>query len=125
MARILLVEDNADVERVLADFLRTLGHDVITASSAEEARHITASARVSLALIDCLMRGEQGDSLGEYISQLGVPTILTSGDPHYLETLGGRGLPFLPKPFRLGALEEVISRILEANQGKQPGVANN
>jgi CheY-like chemotaxis protein len=113
MGRILLVEDDADVERIVSEFLATLGHFVISASSAQQARFVVASEPVDLALIDCLMKGEQGDSLAEYVSQLGIPTILTSGDPHYLKTIGGQDLPFLAKPFRLVTLEELISRILQ------------
>ena len=65
------------------------------------------------------MSGEQGNSLAEHVSQLGIPTILTSGDPHYLETLDGQEVPFLPKPFRLTALEELVSRILQPKVGNQ------
>jgi DNA-binding NtrC family response regulator len=119
MARILLVEDDAAVEQTVSEFLRSIGHWVISAFSAEQARLILVSDRVDLALIDCLMSGEQGNSLAEHVSQLGIPTILTSGDPHYLETLDGREAPFLPKPFRLTALEELISRILQPNAGSQ------
>jgi DNA-binding NtrC family response regulator len=86
MACILVVEDDADVGLIVGDFLETLGHSVISASSAQHARSVVATKSVDVALIDCLMKGEQGDSLAEYVSQLGTPTILTSGDPQYLET---------------------------------------
>lgn len=119
MARILLVEDDAAVEQTVSEFLRSIGNCVISASSAEQARLILVSDRVDLALIDCLMSGEQGNSLAEHVSQLGIPTILTSGDPHYLETLDGQEVPFLPKPFRLTALEELVSRILQPKVGNQ------
>jgi DNA-binding NtrC family response regulator len=64
-------------------------------------------------LIDCLMSGEQGNALAEHATGLGVATILTSGDPHYLETLPEQSYPFLPKPFRLTALGELVSRALQ------------
>ena len=121
MGRILLVEDDADVGRIVSEFLGTLGHSVTSASSAQQARSVVASESVDLALIDCLMKGEQGASLAEYVSQLGIPTILTSGDPHYLETLGGQDRPFLPKPFRLLALKALISRIMQAKSGEPIG----
>jgi DNA-binding NtrC family response regulator len=119
MARISLVEDDAAVERTVSEFLRSIGHCVVSAFSAEQARLILVSGRVDLALIDCLMSGEQGNSLAEHISQLGIPTILTSGDPHYLESLDGREVPFLPKPFRLTTLEELVSRMLQPKAGDQ------
>src|SRR5437764_1228267 len=81
MAHILFVEDDADVQSVVSEFLVTLGHRLTCASSAEQARLSLASEPVDLALVDCLMSGEQGNSLAEYASKLGVPTILTSGDP--------------------------------------------
>jgi two-component system, OmpR family, response regulator len=113
--RILVVEDDADVQSVVLEFLRTAGHDVLSAASAEQARRLLASEVIDLALIDCLMGGEQGDSLAEHAARLGVPTILTSGDPHYLEALPEQSFPFLPKPFRLTALDELISRTLRTS----------
>jgi two-component system, OmpR family, response regulator len=114
MTRILLVEDDADVQVVVSEFVGTMGYDVVSAASAEEARCALAMNPVDLAVIDCLMSGEQGSSLAEHCQKLGIPTILTSGDPHYLELLGNQTQPFLPKPFRLGELSELISRVLRA-----------
>jgi DNA-binding NtrC family response regulator len=112
MAHILLVEDDADVQSVISEFLVTLGHRLTCASSAEQARLFLAREPVDIALIDCLMSGEQGNSLAEHASKLGVPTILTSGDPQYIETLAEHHFPFLAKPFRLTSLDELIARTL-------------
>jgi DNA-binding NtrC family response regulator len=112
--RILLVEDDTEVQTIVAEFLDTIGHHVLSAASAEQARLLLANEPFDLALIDCLMSGEQGNSLAEHARELGVPTILTSGDPHYLEALSDQSFPFLPKPFRLTALDELISRTLNA-----------
>lgn len=118
MAQILLVEDDSDVQIVVSEFLSTIGHQVISASSAKQARHALADKAVDLAVIDCLMSGEQGNSLAEHVRELGIPAVMTSGDPHYLEILGDQTLPFLAKPFRLGELSELISRILPAPTGE-------
>jgi two-component system phosphate regulon response regulator OmpR len=112
MARILLVEDDADVQSVVSEYLVSVGHRLTRASSAEEARLFLASEPVDLALVDCLMSGEQGNSLAEHASELGIPTILTSGDPHYIETCSEHPFPFLAKPFRLTSLDELIARTL-------------
>jgi DNA-binding NtrC family response regulator len=121
MAHILLVEDDADVQSVVSEFLVTLGHRLSCASSAQEARLFLASEPVDLALVDCLMSGEQGNSLAEHASKLGVPTILTSGDPHYIETRSNHPFPFLPKPFRLTSLDELIARTLHKLGGDPLG----
>ena len=112
MAHILFVEDDADVQSIVSEFLVSLGHRLTCASSAEQARLFLAGEPVDLALIDCLMSGEQGNSLAEHASTLGIPTILTSGDPHYIETCSAHPFPFLPKPFRLTSLDELIVRTL-------------
>jgi DNA-binding NtrC family response regulator len=112
MAHILVVEDDSDVQSVISEFLVTLGHRLTCASSAEEARLFLAGEPVDLALVDCLMSGEQGNSLAEHASKLGIPIILTSGDPHYIETRAEHPFPFLAKPFRLTSLDELIARTL-------------
>jgi DNA-binding NtrC family response regulator len=116
---ILVVEDDADVQAVVIEFLQATGYQVLSAASAEEARHVLACAFVDLALIDCVMSREQGDSLAEHASRLGIATILTSGDPHYLETSADQSFPFLAKPFRLTALGELIERTLGAAKARQ------
>ncbi len=70
MAHILLVEDDADVQVVVSEFLESLGHQMTSASSAKQARQVLASGPVHLALVDCLMHGDQGSSLAEHASKL-------------------------------------------------------
>lgn len=112
MSHILVVEDDTDVQSLVSEFLVTRGHRLTCASSAQEARLFLASEPLDLALVDCLMSGEQGNSLAEHASKLGVPTILTSGDPHFIETCSKHPFPFLAKPFRLTSLDELIARTL-------------
>ncbi len=116
MAHILLVEDDADVQMVVSEFLATLGHRVTSASSAQEARLFLKGQLVDLALVDCLMSGEQGNSLAEHAWKLGIPTILTSGDPHFIERRSEHPFPFLPKPFRLTSLNEMIVSALHESR---------
>ena len=112
MAHILIVEDDVDVRLIVSEFLATVGHRVTSASSAEQARLVLGSEPVDIAVIDCLMSGERGNSLAEHTLRLGIPTILTSGDPDSIETRSERSFPFLPKPFRLASLDELIVRTL-------------
>jgi DNA-binding NtrC family response regulator len=114
MARILLVEDDADVQSVVSEFLATIGYQVVSAFSARQARDVIAAGPIDLAVIDCLMSGEQGSSLAERFHDLGIPTVMTSGDPHYLKLASDGSRPFLAKPFRLAELSELISKVLQA-----------
>jgi two-component system OmpR family response regulator len=110
--RILVVEDDDEVREVVCEFLRESGHLVLSAGSAQQARRLLAAETIDLMLIDCVMSGEQGGSLAEHASALGVAAILTSGDVRYSETAAQPGIPFLTKPFRLSELDDLISRTL-------------
>jgi DNA-binding NtrC family response regulator len=112
MAHILVVEDDADVQSLVSEFLAIVGHRVTSTSSAEQARLILGSEPVDIALIDCLMTGERGNCLAEHAVRLGVPIILTSGDPDHIEAYSEHSFPFLSKPFRLASLDELIARTL-------------
>ncbi|MGH7029136.1 MAG: response regulator [Stellaceae bacterium] len=112
MPRILVVEDDVDVRDVVCEFLRDGGHLVLSAASARQARELLARETVELLIIDCVMSGEQGGSLAEHAAALRIPAILTSGDLRYRETMAQSSVPFLPKPFRLSELGELISRAL-------------
>jgi two-component system, OmpR family, response regulator len=114
MPCILVVEDDAEVREVVCEFLRESGHRVLSAGSAQQARHLLAGETIDLMVIDCLMSGEQGGSLAEHALTLGIPAILTSGDMIYRETVAQPAIPFLAKPFRLRELDELVSRIAAA-----------
>ncbi|HEY3910927.1 MAG TPA: response regulator [Stellaceae bacterium] len=117
MPRILVVEDDVEVREVVCEFLRDGGHLVLSAGSAQQARELLARELVELLIIDCVMSGEQGGSLAEHATTLGIPAILTSGDLRYRETIAQPAVPFLTKPFRLGELGALIARTLGAPQG--------
>jgi two-component system OmpR family response regulator len=117
MPRILVVEDEIEVRELVCEFLRESGHKVLSAGSAQQARDLLASEKVDLLVIDCVMSGEQGGSLAEHASALGLPAILISGDMRSRETIAQPAVPFLTKPFRLSELEELISRMVAAPRG--------
>lgn len=110
MPSILVVDDNSEVRQVVCEFLRDSGHLVFAAGSALQARALLAREPLDLLIVDCVMSGEQGDSLAAHALTLGVPAILTSGDLRYGETIAPSTAPFLSKPFRLSQLEDLVAR---------------
>ena len=110
---ILVVEDDTEVLEIVVEFLRSLGHEVLAATSGEQARGFLGTRSVELVVTDCLMSGEPGLSLAQFSAGLGIPVILTTGDPHHLDTLASSPLPVLPKPFRLGDLQQLVARSLK------------
>ncbi len=63
MANILVVDDNPDLNFVLARLLRRLGHTVATADSGEAALGFMNAALPSLVILDLMMPGMYGNEV--------------------------------------------------------------
>lgn len=114
MARVLVVDDDADTLSGLGDFLRTRGHEVRAARHGAAALSISSSWEPEIILLDFLMPGLSGAEvlrvLNDFPSSSSVIVISGHGDPHlarYFLELGAR--EFLRKPVDLAYLELAIS----------------
>lgn len=75
-ARVLVVDDHADIREPLAEYLRRNGLQVATAADGPEARAMLAGASFDLIVLDIMLPGEDGISLCRFVSlTLGVPVI--------------------------------------------------
>ena len=111
--RVLVVEDEDLVRRVIVKMLECEGYSVRTAGSGREAlEHIEQSGAIDLALIDVTMPGIDGlETLTRLRERApGLPAVLMSG--HGAADLEARlarhGARFLQKPFSQGALREAL-----------------
>lgn len=118
---VLLVEDEPEIRRVFATMVRHLGHDVITAGSAEEAHRAVGRHRPSVLLTDIVL-GAGGDGI-QLASDLtladpDLAVVLVSGFSPARFDLGSVKFrhQFLAKPFTLQALATCLEAAL-------PGVA--
>ncbi|MGH8597401.1 MAG: response regulator, partial [Gammaproteobacteria bacterium] len=68
-ARILIVDDEADLREMVAEYLVENGFQVITASDAAYAREIMRTQSADLAVVDVRMPGEDGLSLARYLRE--------------------------------------------------------
>jgi signal transduction histidine kinase/DNA-binding NarL/FixJ family response regulator len=116
---ILLTEDQREVRALASLALRSLGYEVLEASTAEEAERICAGrgGRVDLLLSDIMMPGASGPELAARITAKYPPVkvLLTSG---YLDDRRARaadpGTPFLQKPYSPESLAAKVREILDA-----------
>ena len=111
--RILVVEDDYDILCVLTDLLNDEGYEVVgltyTASIVESVRE----SRPDLVILDFLLPGVNG---GEHCLELkaspdfsGIPVILMSGFPRFLESFGDFGSDaFIEKPFNMNTILHVV-----------------
>jgi twitching motility two-component system response regulator PilH len=67
-AKILLVDDNQDFLRVMDMTLRSLGHEVLTASDPETGLEIAVAEKPDIILLDLYMPGMDGYELGRLLS---------------------------------------------------------
>jgi len=117
--RVLLVEDDAEVRRVVRNFLASSAHEIIDCANGEEALRVLASGqRIDLLLTDILLgAGLRGTELGDAARALrpALPVLLMSGySGELLDEPQGREL--LRKPFTRADLEQAVARALSAIQ---------
>ncbi|KXT78123.1 response regulator transcription factor [Streptococcus sp. DD13] len=111
MARILLIEDNNDIQEILYSLLRE-DHEVLQAYSGTEGLRLFQQEAIDLILLDIMLPGKNGDQVLEEVRrQSRVPVIMLTalGDKHLISQylLAGAN-DYIVKPFNL---DEVYARV--------------
>jgi two-component system cell cycle sensor histidine kinase/response regulator CckA len=112
-AKLLLVDDEDAVRRVVARALRRAGWDVVEASCGEDALSLDPGP-LSLLISDVMMPGMDGPSLvrAARARQPSLPAILISGyaDAAQRKQLAREDICFLAKPFAMSDLVRLANR---------------
>jgi PAS domain S-box-containing protein len=115
-ARILVVDDDADVRSFLAESLQDLGHEVHAAESGEDAVAELGDWRPDLALIDYAMPGMNGADTARAARRIlpGLPIVFVTGyaESERLEAALGPVVPVLRKPFTIEQLGAAVAQNL-------------
>lgn len=111
MARILVIEDNNDIQEILRDLLAA-ENEVLQAYSGTEGLRLFEQEQVDLVLLDIMMPGKNGDEVLAGIretSQVPVIMLTALGDKSLISQylLAGAN-DYVVKPFNL---EEVAARV--------------
>jgi two-component system, response regulator FlrC len=122
--RILVVEDDPDIQHCLSDCLAAWGFDTQVAATARQALAAVEVANYRGVILGVHMPGMNGiELLGRLReSHPGLPVIMLTGDPALRErclALGARA--FLTKPFEKRDLREAIDRCMTAPEGQAEG----
>ncbi len=124
MARILVVEDDADTSELLARRLRSYGHQVTCAPSARLAMSVVGiDFHPDVVLLDVGLPGTNGFDLLEQLrrhpelEEPHLPAVFLSGSTAEADVARGRslGATYLFKPFVSGELHGAILQALGAN----------
>jgi two-component system, OmpR family, alkaline phosphatase synthesis response regulator PhoP len=111
MRRILVVDDNAKIVEVLAEYLKAEGFEPLTAGDGLEALRIAEATRPDLALLDIMMPGMDGLELTRRLERDGIPVILVTARTEEIDRLIGLEVgadDYVTKPF---SPREVVARV--------------
>jgi CheY-like chemotaxis protein len=125
---VLVVEDNADVRRMVERTLREEGYGVVVAEHGKRALELIEALpdAVDVVFADIRMPQMGGPELGRILAERhsDLPVIYTSGWPEEQLRHESRELPaaasFLAKPFSPPALLAALERILARSTRQQP-----
>lgn len=124
--RILVVDDEPEVRGLVAEFLAGAGHEILPASSAEEARTFVEDGKPpDLVVLDLLLPGVGGTVFAHWLGRTAPETKILFLTGHGAEDAEERGVPavaanLLLKPF--GAAE-VVGKVEELLGGGGEGEA--
>lgn len=127
MASILLIEDDADIRRLVADTLASEGHQVATASVALQGLELVVESRPDLVILDLGLPDLDGGELLRMIRAVSVVPIIVAtargGDTDVVATLDAGADDYLVKPFSVSQLEARVRAVLRrAESGDAPDV---
>ena len=120
MAKVLVVEDDADIRGLVENRLRRHGHRVVAVGSGEEAlATIAEKGAPDVAVLDVLMPGMTGldllRTLREDPTTAALPAVFLSGRIQESDIEAGRslGATYLTKPLVLSALVHAVESAAE------------
>jgi DNA-binding response OmpR family regulator len=125
MAHIVLVEDDLEIRRLVAETLARGGHHVESAAAALEGLELTVKGHPDLVLLDLGLPDLDGIELLRMVravSQVRVIVITARGaDDVVVRTLDAGADDFLVKPFSVAQLEARVRAVLR--RGSRPAEA--
>ena len=114
---ILIVEDEIDIAEFLTQVLgEVMPYPILPLPSAEDALEAVRSIKPSLFLLDYRLPDGDGLALSDRLHATkgleAVPTLMMSASPPPYKEMQKRHIAFLPKPFDISDLLEVIADLL-------------
>lgn len=128
--RILIIDDERIVCERLTHALEKFGFEVEAYTDSQEALDRIAAQRFDVLITDIKMRGPSGIDVLHFVRQhhpstkviviTGFATVETA-----TEVLKGGAVDFIPKPFKMSQLRDLILRLAEEHPGHAPAARLN
>ena len=121
--RILVVDDDADMVRFLTRILHSAGHQVVSASSAEEAMEHLPYFSFQIAFLDHHLPGMAGFVFGEYLRRhnphMVIALVTGKDDERFSRLVRSHDLLHISKPFDIEEIEAVVTGYLSQAEGAE------
>jgi DNA-binding response OmpR family regulator len=123
LGKVLIVDDEAEVLRLLQEFLSLRGYDVVLAGSGMEALEAVDTQKPDLVLLDVAMPEMDGvETLGRIVAlEPALPVIMVTANTDISVTsklLAMGAVDYIPKPFDLEYLDQAVSIQLAAGEDR-------
>ena len=122
METIFLVEDEPSIRRLTGMHLQLAGYDVRELEDAAAAREALKKEQPALVLLDIMMPGEDGFSLGEDLIRSGLPVIFLTAKTSVPDRVRGLRLgaeDYILKPFEPAELLARVENVLKRSTPQQ------
>jgi len=118
MARILLIDDEADLLTALTMILKSRGHEVTQFNEAVSAGNLALQKKFDLIISDIRMQPMDGLQLLEFLRRHGIETPVLMLTAHAtldtaLQAMKQGAFDFITKPFNPEGLLDVVQKVLE------------
>jgi two-component system phosphate regulon response regulator PhoB len=127
MARILVIEDEADIRQVLDYNLAAAGHEVLAAARGQDGLRLAREQRPDLILLDLMLPDILGTevcrAIKDDVSMRTTPVIMLTAKGEEIDRVVGFELgadDYVTKPFSVRELVLRIRATLRRNEGKAP-----
>jgi len=127
MARILVIEDEADIRQVLDYNLVAAGHEVMSAARGQDGLRLAREQRPDLILLDLMLPDILGTeicrSIKDDVSMRATPVIMLTAKGEEIDRVVGFELgadDYVTKPFSVRELVLRIRATLRRNEGRAP-----
>ena len=111
MAKILIVDDEPHIARLIEMTLEPLGQPLVLACDGEQAADLLEKQQFDLVLLDVMLPGVDGFALMDYIAPTGTPVIFLTAKNAVADRVRGLKLgayDYIVKPF---APAELLARV--------------
>jgi DNA-binding response OmpR family regulator len=124
VASVLIIEDDADIRRLMAETLAEEGHDVQTSASALDGLRTAVDGRPDLVVLDLGLPDLDGRELLQMIRAVStVPVIVATArgdDDEVVTTLDSGADDYLVKPFSVDQLRARVRAVLRRTAADVP-----